>query len=62
MNEEIKKALAGVQQQVVDKFLKQLLEDGVSPDVAQRLEKAIVSGSLSEINIKKALLPDETVL
>ena len=60
MSPKVQKPAVGIQQQVVEKFLKQLKTDKVSEAVIRRLEKVITDQSVSELNIKKALLPDET--
>ncbi len=53
------KTVVGVPQQILEKFLAQLQEEGVSAALVKRLRETIEGGSLSDTTLKKALLPDE---
>ncbi len=59
MSDEGQKPVAGVPQQILEKFLKQLEADGISPTVMERLRGVVGNDSVSEAALKKALLPDE---
>lgn len=60
MSEPVEKPIADVPQQIFEKFLQQLQEEGISAAVIERL-RSIATGnsSLSEAALKKALLPDD---
>lgn len=60
MSEEIQKPTIGIQQQIVEGFIKQLKENGVSSSVVERIGKVITGGTVSDANIKKAIFPDES--
>mgnify|MGYP003393662762 FL=1 len=60
MTQKIQKSAMDIQQQVVKKFLEQLKEDKVSDPIINRLKKVLEDKAVSEANIKKALLPDES--
>jgi len=53
---------AGIPQQIIDKFLDQLIAEKVSPDIVARLKKTLLEeGDISEAALKAALTASNDV-
>lgn len=59
MNNSAEKPTSGVHQQILDKFLKELQEGGVSASVIDRLRATVASEDVSDAELKKAMFADD---
>ncbi|MDE2021914.1 MAG: hypothetical protein KGI71_03310 [Patescibacteria group bacterium] len=59
MADATEKSAPGVHKQILDTFIKNLQNDGVSASITERVRVAVESEEISEAELKKALFSDD---